>query len=150
MGTRCITVVRSRWESQDWTTNAVIYRHWDGYPESHGQWLYDFLDGLAIVNGVGSDTPKKHANGPGRLAAQLVTRLQEDGHDPDILGCDVAEVGQEYEYRINVAYGNRGGTIELEVFDGPMTFFGVGGDQCTELLFKGTVEEWGTWLNTMT
>ena len=72
MGTRCITNIRSRWdEEKEWKTHAVIYRHCEGYPESQGRLLFDFLDGLVVINGIPGNPPKRYANGPGRLAAQI-------------------------------------------------------------------------------
>lgn len=145
MGTRCITEVRSKWDSNEWETHAVIYRHWDGYLSEHGTWLYNFLNGMKIVNGIGGDMPPKFANGPGRLAAMIVTQLQIDEYDPDLLP-SVSDVGQEYHYRIDVECGAGGGDIIVTVFDGPMTAFGFGGENCNNQIFKGTVEEFGKFL----
>lgn len=141
MGTRCITEVKGRWAGRkDWNTHAVIYRHWDGYLTGHGRWLADFLDGMHVVNSIPSNTPTKHANGPGRLAAQIVAELQKDGHEPDLMD-GVCDCGQEYHYLIEVDYSMSGGSINLKVFDGPMTAFGFGGQDCTNEIFSGTVEQ---------
>lgn len=147
MSTRSLTVVRSRWEeSEEFEINAVVYRHHDGYLKSpgHGQWLFDFLDSLCIVNGIGGKMPAKYANGPGRLAAQLVAKRQADGHDPD-LSSVVTSMGQEFQYQIDLTYDTKG--IEVTVFDGPMTAFGMGGEDCTNQIFKGTVGEYGKFLD---
>jgi len=140
MGTRSITSIRSKWDDGDWTTVAWIYRHYDGYLSVHGQWLADFLDGLVMVNGIGSEMPPRYANGPGQLAAQIVAKLQEDGHDPDLVAVD-AVCGQEYHYQIDVQYdcGNEH-PMTITVFDGPMTAFGMGGEDCTNVAFTGDVE----------
>ena len=120
MGTRCITVIRSRWGTDgDWSTNATIYRHWDGYLEGHGRWLHDFLKDLHVVNGIDSNMPERYANGPGRLAAMLVSELQADGHDPDLVPHG-SIMGQEYHYQIDVTFGDSG-AVAITVFDGPMT-----------------------------
>jgi hypothetical protein len=143
MSTRSVTTVRSRWDGkEDFKTHARIYRHWDGYPQCHGKWLHDFLEGMVVVNGLTGDEPPKHANGPGRLAAQITAALLDDDHGPDLLNHD-GDCGQEYEYRISVDFGLRGGTMVIEVFDGPI---------CEDAgrLFEGTVEEFGAWIDSQT
>ena len=147
MGTRSITTVRSRWEGQgDYETHAVIYRHFDGYLSAQGQLVYDFLNGLSIVNGINSDTPKRHANGPGRLAAMLVVEMEEEGVSPDLCP-DTSPCGQEFHYQIDVDYGmSDRNTATVTVFNGPITAFGSGGEDCTSRLFHGTVEEFGKFL----
>lgn len=148
MSTRSITSVRSRWGVEKHAVHAHVYRHHDGYLEGQGQWLFEFLDGLALVNGIGGNMPAKWANGPGRLAAQLVAALQKDDHSPDILGNDgnVPDVGQEFHYVIDIDHGMNGGTIAVVVFDGPVTFFGGGGEECKNEIFRGTVAEYGAFL----
>lgn len=145
MGTRSLTTIRSRWEGDDWANNAVIYRHWDGYLENHGRYLYEFLNGLEVINGVTANPPNRYANGPGRLAAQLVAQMQADGHDP-VLYSEVRPLGQEYHYQIDVDFGPDGGAITMTVFGGPMTAFGGGGEKCTDEIFRGTVHEYGEFL----
>lgn len=147
MSTRSITTVRSKWTGEkDWETHANIYRHHDGYLEGQGAWLFEFLNGLKIINGIPGNPPPRYANGPGRLAAQLVAALQDDDHSPDLLASENPNAGQEYHYRIDVEFGPNGGTIKVAVFNGPMTFFGSGGEACTNLIFEGTVEEYGQFL----
>lgn len=148
MSTRSITSIRSRWDEGDYRTHAVVYRHRDGYLEGHGRWLHAFLGGLQVVNGIGQDMPKRYANGPGRLASQLVAELQRDGHSPDLIG-DVDDVGQEFHYQPDVQYGEDGGMVSVTVFDGPVTFFGLGGEDCTNQIFTGTVAEYGEWLESI-
>jgi len=150
MGTRCITEVRSKWEGkEEWQTHVVVYRQWDGYLKGHGQWLFDFLKDLVVVNGIGGDTPQRFANGPGRLAAMLVTELQRDGHDPD-LRPNTGAIGQEYHYRIDIIIGAGGGIVNIIIFDGPMTAFGMGGEDCIDKIFEGTVAEYGKFLEAYT
>lgn len=136
MGTRSITEVRSSWDGGDWETNAVIYRHWDGYPSGHGKDLYKFLEDLVVVNGLRGDAPETHVNGPGRLAARLVAYLQDNGHDPDLVG-RVVSMGQEFHYRIDIPFGFNGGDIQLTVFGRDAT------------IFEGSVEDFGKWLETL-
>ncbi len=145
MSTRSITSIRSRWDNQDWETNTVVYRHSDGYLDGHGKWLYEFLNGLEVVNGIPGAMPSRYANGPGRLAGQLVAKLEKDGHGPDLHTEDV-DMGQEFHYQIDVQYGLDGGTVTIYVFDGPMTAFGAGGEDCTNQVFKGSVAEYGAFL----
>ena len=145
MSTRSITTVRSRWDEGEWKTNAVVYRHHDGYLSGHGEWLHEFLDGLEVVNGIPGNPPPRYANGPGRLAAQLVAKLNEDGHEPDLCPDDGPR-GQEFHYQVDVQFGANGGTVSVTVFDGPMTAFGGGGERCTNQVFQGSVAEYGEFL----
>ena len=117
MGTRCITEVRSKWDrDSEYVTNAVIYRHWDGYPLGHGKLLADFLSGLRVVNGIGTHVTGRYANGPGRLAAQLVATMQEAGVDPDLQAAGVP-VPHMFRYRIDVNFGHAGGDVTVTVFN---------------------------------
>lgn len=146
MGTRSITVVTSEWDGQDVEHAATIYRHWDGYYSGQGRWLADFLKDITVTNG--EDGKANHFNGPGRLASGIVAALQTDGHNPDLIPQD-SVIGQEYEYRVHVKYGNEGGEIVVRVLDGPMTMFGMGGENCTNEVFSGTVEEFDAFIKKM-
>lgn len=53
-----------------------FYRHMDGYPSWHGKELFEFLDGMKIVNGLGGDVGKV-ANGMDCLAAQLIAHFKD-------------------------------------------------------------------------
>lgn len=146
MGTRSFTTIRSRSNNTvDYSTHAVIYRHWAGYLSGQGRLLFEFLDGLAVINGIPSNPPPRFANGPGRLAAQFVAKMQEEGTDPNLFPA-VCDCGQEFHYQVDVDYFTGGGII-VTVFDGPVTAFGAGGEDCTNLIFKGTVAEYGTFLD---
>lgn len=151
MATRSITTVRSQWVNDgdtitdEWKTNATIYVHWDGYLDGVGRFLHNFLNGLVVVNGISPNMPLRYANGPGRLAAQLIVAMENDGMKPECLR-NGSVVGQEYHYQIDVAYGRDGGNVLVTVFDGPMTAFGCGGDECTNQIFHGNVEEFGIFL----
>lgn len=152
MSTRSITTVRSRWEREgEFNTHANIYRHYDGYLKSQGAWLHKFLDGLAVVNGICGKMPERYVNGPGRLTAKLIAELQNDGHDPDIMPRE-GDVGQEFHYVVDVEFGDHGSQknypVTVTVYDGPVTFFGKGGDGCTNQIFKGSVREFGDFLET--
>lgn len=137
VGTRSLTVVQSRWTDGDaYETHAVIYRHWDGYPSGHGRDLANYLEGVCVVNGKRFNSPETELNGPGRLAAYLVKRLHDDKHEPDLHSSRGA-CGQEFEYVISV---DENLLITVEVFDGPMTALGCGGEKCNNRIFVGTVE----------
>lgn len=72
MGTRCLTVVM---DGED--EIMLMYRQMDGYPTGHGQELKEFLDGIKICNGIGSEQSQgKWANGMGCLAAQIVAHFK--------------------------------------------------------------------------
>ena len=147
MGTRSITEVRSRWEDDDeWEVYARIYRHWDGYLNGHGKWLHEFLDGLEVTNGIPANPQQKLANEPGRLAAQMVYQLQKDGHEPDLLS-NPKPVGQNYHYVVDVCFSMDGGSILVAVFEGPVIFFGGGGDSCNKKIFCGDVKQFGNFIN---
>lgn len=148
MGTRSVTTVRSRWgNTGDFEMHATVYRHYDGYLRGHGAWLAHFLENIKVMNGKGGDWDEtRHVNGPGRLAARLVIALDEDGHDPDLMPHDT-DCGQEYHYQISVDFGMNGGDISVAVFDGPMTFFGDGGDECVNKIFEGNVYEYGAFIS---
>lgn len=98
--------------------------------------LAKYVEGIRIVNGKRLNSPETELNGPGRLAAYLVKRLHNDKHEPD-LHSSRGPCGQEFEYVISV---DEKLLITVEVFDGPMTAFGCGGEKCNNRIFVGTVE----------
>lgn len=141
MGIRSLTIVKSRWDEGDWQTNAIIYCSGGGYPDAHGKDLAAFLDGLHLVNGISPETPRKHANGPGRLAAQLVAFLSDVGHDPDLMAKHV-NCWHEYEYHIMCQFGAGGGTVDVTVYDGPV----LEGKETPRVLFIGTSADFINWV----
>jgi len=167
MGTRCLTTVHSRWdEDSAWECHAVIYRHWDGYPDEHGATLFKFLEGARVTNGVlmGDEHPKSF-NGPGRLAACLVYFMQDEGHEPDLMP-EVHDCGQEYHYDVrvdrnqgSVPFRNQDASIEVVVYSGPVAMgysiwpsprtsrSASGGDLSDDEEFRGTIEAYGEWLD---
>ena len=56
--------------------HAQFYVHSDGYPEGLGIDLANFMCDFRVVNGLGSDSPDKIANGMGCLAAQLIADMK--------------------------------------------------------------------------
>ncbi len=145
MGTRCITTVKQRWNPDDeYEAIVAIYRHWDGYPDGQGKTLAEFLDDLVLVNGIGGDMPPRYANGPGILAAQLVCFMQDGGHSPDLAAPGVV-CGQEFEYDVLCDYyGDMAVTVVVR--SGPMTAFGLGGEQCSKEIFRGPVSDFKVWV----
>ena len=140
-----MTVVTHQWavDGNDVEHNATIYRHWDGYLSGQGRWLANFLKGVTVTNG--EEGKLNHFNGPGRLASGIVAALQVEGYNPDLM--DQGSIcGQEFEYHVHVLYGAAGGEIVVSVFEGPMTAFGMGGEYCDKEIFKGTVEEFNTFI----
>jgi hypothetical protein len=99
MGTRSITRVQL-----DGETLVAIYRQYDGYISGHGKDLADFLNGRQIVNGIRVGTELEVFNGPGCLAANLISFLkkEENGKAGNIYIREVDTEDQEYSYDINV------------------------------------------------
>ena len=142
MGTRSLTIIQDNGKDL-----ATIYRHWDGYPEAHGQDLKNWFADCEIVNGYTSGQDRsKVINGIGCLAALVCAKLFENGHDPRVLFPETREVGEEYIYILS-CYGNEQnfgcsvGPIRLQVYDGPMTAFGMGGENCTNLIYDGLLKD---------
>jgi len=74
MGTRSLTFFY-----QDGKPFAAFYRQFDGYPDGHGAEIGKILASIRLVNGFGlRDKPGEVANGPGCLAAQIVTELKTE------------------------------------------------------------------------
>lgn len=100
MGTRSVTRV---FEGD--TEVCTIYRHWDGYPEGHGAWLIEALEGKTAVNGwcSAATKPKQDLlNGAGRAAGYLIAKLYNDGHNPDVLPTGTKDADQDYEYHVKM------------------------------------------------
>jgi hypothetical protein len=98
-----------------------------------------------VVNGIPDERSlegKEYANGIGHLTALLIGKLQEEGHDPKLYP-EGAACGQEFEYQIS-ADGER---LSIQVFDGPMTLFGLGGETCNNLIFDGDLEAFDKFLD---
>jgi len=153
MGTRSLTVCKSRWTEEDaFSTDATIYRHSDGYPSQQGDLLHCILNDLVLANGIGSGTPKNAVNGPGRLAKRIILAMGKAGALPS-LEAPNSTMGQKWEYHIETTFScddspadNLNAGIKVRVFSRPMTAFGLGGEDCTEEVFFGTNEEFSKWL----
>lgn len=78
-----------------------IYNHSDGYCDGLGKWLYEILNGIRIVDGLGYVDEEKTgvANGMGCLAAQLVRRLKDEPGGIYLFPCD-SDAAESYMYEI--------------------------------------------------
>ena len=97
MGTRSLTYV---YEGE--TPIICMYRQFDGYPTGHGQELANFLNELAIHEGI-SGKPElfTYANGMGCLAAQMIVNFKKSPGGFYIHPIDFnQDVWQEYEYHV--------------------------------------------------
>lgn len=73
MGTRSLTTVYE----EDGKPLVTLYRQMDGYPTGHGAELCEFLRGIIITNGIGTEArTQRTANGAGCLAAQIIANLK--------------------------------------------------------------------------
>jgi len=145
MGTRSLTIVKDS-DGQDLVT---LYCQYDGYPTGHGAAILEQFKGYAIVNGLpGGKDHSKIANGMGCLAAQLVARfckaLPGNYH---LCPTNTREVGEEFVYVLSFnetpsedPWEQGTGTLNLQVFNGPMTAFGLGGEDCVNLIYNGPLD----------
>ena len=132
MGTRSLTVVRDTEGAKD---ICVLYRQMDGYPTGHGAELKEFLAPFTVVNGIGSDTPKKAANGMECLAAQLVSHFKGDQIGSFYLyPSGTRDCGEEYIYTVYKRKREGKSTeieqpepVMLKVQSGCVTYFGLPG-----------------------
>jgi hypothetical protein len=134
MGTRSITRVEVEGE-----TLIAVYRQFEGYISGHGKDLADFLENRRIVNGYNPDTEKEVFNGPGCLAANLVSFLkrEEFGKAGNIYIHPIDAEDEEYSYNINIKKRNVGRwAIEYEAM--PYVTVRAYGKE----LFSGTSEEY--------
>jgi hypothetical protein len=105
MGTRSLTFVK---DGDLKSKNTIcMYRQFDGYPSGHGVELAEFLAGYVIINGIGSNLPKKCANGMDCLSAQIVAHFKNKSPLGGIYLCptDTKDAGQEYEYTVFLPLG---------------------------------------------
>lgn len=131
MSTRSITRI-----FDDERQVANMYRQSDGYPTGHGQELFEFLDGMRIVNGITYGETDKQANGAGCLAAQLVAHFKDGVGGIYLVAGHPGDYDQEYEYQIIVT-----SDIEIKVYEKPY-------NRGKNLIFSGNVTDFGTWCKT--
>lgn len=100
MGTR--SVIRVHTLDKKSIVLVALYQQFDGYFDSVGEELRQFLDGFMIVNGIPPDnTFEKCANGMGCLAAQIVKHFKST-----IGGAYIVPADQEEEFNYDVYIKN--------------------------------------------
>lgn len=129
MGTRSITtIIDNQWDKP--VKICTMYRQYDGYPSGHGKELEEFLSGMRVCNGYGTEQSKgKWANGAGCLAAQMVAHFK-DGIGGIYLTAPRTKLdGEDYGYEVTV---NKDMSIKVKVvcygekvFEGSVEAFGV-------------------------
>jgi hypothetical protein len=142
MGTRSITILK---EAD--TEIAVLYRQFDGHPESMGSDIIEALGGKTVVNGYSSND---QINGAGDMAIQLIAWLKkamtmDRGYAPTAINspgglylypAGTRDCGEEFTYiltcpRLDIDLDRSGPTPEIMVkvdhwepmFEGTMTEF---------------------------
>jgi|TARA_R100000656_G_scaffold98828_2_gene71727 hypothetical protein len=97
MGTRSLTTF-----IDDHNDNEIVvmYRQMDGYPETHGKELVEFLDDMHIVNGIRINDERKIANGISCLAAQTVAHFKDGVGHIYLYSAGLRDCGEEYIYTI--------------------------------------------------
>lgn len=130
MSTRAMITIK-----EDNKTVCKIYHHWDGYPRGLGRDIKTILnDGkFTVVDGYGGDKDcPKEFNGAGCLAAYLVSQLKlRATHERKggvignvyIVAANAGDMGQEYEYIINVDTEFILATTTLTIKSGRKTIF---------------------------
>lgn len=111
MGTRSLTVFKDNSNKEI----VVLYRQFDGYPESHGKELADFLKGKKIVNGIAGDT-KNIFNGMYCLAASVISHFKKVAGAFYIYPAKTRNLGEDYVYYVKGKVGEEA-TIEVEGFN---------------------------------
>lgn len=154
MATRSMTFIMD--DDNILTPIACIYRHFDGYPNGHGQSLYNFLANRKVVNGLDTvKPPLTVSNTMGDLATQLIAYLKnkypvanvylrpiprlpkkkETSEDYILDLVDYArDCGCEYVYIVRPFHENYEEKIEVKVIE---TYAGTYPD----CLFSGEVKE---------
>ncbi len=99
MGTRSLTFV---YDGIQRVKNRVLcmYQQFDGYPSGVGLELAEFLEGRAIINGIGMDAPVKASNGMRCMAAELVRETKMGIGGTYLYPTSTKDGGQDYEYHI--------------------------------------------------
>ena len=149
MGTRSLTKVITTWEDTNGKKQrkpiTCMYRQYDGYLESHGQELAEWLSGYTLVNGIPSDKSEPMFNGMDCLAAQMYVHFKansckDDGtpvSSPGGIYCmhpDAEDCWEEYLYEISEGqYGSYEGIL--------LTVYEVQSKYNAEEIFHGTPEQ---------
>ena len=125
MGTRSLTIVLD----EEGREICVIYRQFDGYPTGHGGELKAFLKSFHVVNGFGSHTPVRAANGMPCLAAQLIAHFKTGIGGFYLYPSGSRDMGEEYIYTIyqKTDHVVLPQSLFLRIQAGAITFFGFPG-----------------------
>ena len=131
MGTRSLTTFNDEWKNEE---IAVVYRQYDGYPKGHGKELFEFLNEMVVVNGIGFNNPPKVANGMSCLAAQVVSHLKGSEIGGIYLyQSGTRDIGEQYIYTI--------------YFNEKTLMIKMSNTYDENESFDGTIKEFGEWLN---
>jgi len=138
MSTRSLTRVIDRQEGLDFAEGhkhleksyVNMYRHYDGYPKGHGIELAEFLRDFRVVNGLGSPSDKKIANGTSCLAAQIVAHFKTIPGNIYLYPCNDGEEGISWEDY----------TYTVWPKEGEPTWISIYSNLVKECIFVGTAE----------
>ena len=130
MGTRSLTFVYD----EEGRTIISMYRQYDGYPSGHGKELAEFLEPITMVNGIGISEARKITNGPGCLAAQLVSHFKDGPGGIYLEPTTAVDCGQDYEYHIATHGEGAPLTITCQRIEGLRPFR-------RKKIFDGSIEE---------
>ena len=114
-------------------TLVNMYRQYDGYPSGHGKDLAEFLEPITMANGIGM-TEAVIANGPGCLAAQLVSHFKDGPGGIYLEPTTAVDCGQDYEYHIATHGEGAELTITCQRIEGLRPFR-------RKKIFDGSIEE---------
>lgn len=112
---------------------VCMLRQSDGYPESHGRELFDFLTSKRLINGIANYNSNTEANGIGCLAAQMVVHFKK-GIGRIYLQ---ANQGREYEYNYDIYNSDMSEHLSLVVTRQDI------------VLFEGSLNDFDIWLDNL-
>ena len=128
MGTKSLTVIKNNEDKEI----CVMYKQFDGYPEGHGQELYEFLNGMTIVNGIGMNHSLKLANGMECLTAQIIAHFKKDVGGIYVYPNGTRDCYEDYIYTVYFKYKK----LYMTIFD-----------CCNKtILFDGELNNFSKWL----
>ena len=110
MGTRSLTKIYDQFNNK---VICSMYCQFDGYPSGVGAEIKDCIQGINVVNGYNSDTPKPFVNRMGRLATYLA---KNSGIDYEFQNVNDESDWIDYTYHLMF----KGGKVwlDLESFGG--------------------------------
>ena len=113
-----------------------VYKHWDGYPDGLGAFIFDFIEDRTLTNGIPCEWKnEKISNGMWDFAAQFVATLKEGNKPGDTYllprGAKFSTI--EYSYEILPD----GDSIKCRVYK--VTFDGISRMEKTEENLKAKI-----------